>query len=149
MQRIPVEVAERIIANLSDEDLFIGSSVCRVWWQIVRQEAYKRWKEHACRIGDTYREIQAIREEKQKGEIDWQEAIYAIEDLIDWMDVLTEYQIYIMNEMHKYKMIVDPQERKIVEYASNEFNWRENPWEFDWEWNEWTQQLPDICWMHA
>jgi len=30
MQRIPVEVAERIIANLSDEDLFIGSSVCRV-----------------------------------------------------------------------------------------------------------------------
>ena len=120
-----------------------------MWWQIVRREAYKRWKEHACRIGDTYREIQAVREEKRKGEIDWQEAIYAIEDLIDWMDVLTEYQIYIMNEMHKYKMIVDPQERKIVEYASNEFNWRENPWKFDWEWNEWTQQLPDICWMHA
>ena len=147
MQRIPVEVAERIIANLSDEDLFIESSVCRVWWQIVRQEAYKRWKEYACRIGDIYREIQAVREEKRKGEIDWQEASDAIEDLNDWMDDLTEYQIYIMNEMHKYKMIVDPQEREIVEYASNEFNWRENPWEFDWEWNEWTQQLPDLTMM--
>ena len=66
MQRIPVEVAERIIANLSDKDLFIGSSVCRAWWQIVRQEAYKRWKEYACRIGDIYREIQAVREEKRK-----------------------------------------------------------------------------------
>ena len=147
MQRLSVEVAERIITNLSDEDLFIGSSVCRVWWQIVRQEAYKRWKEYACRIGDIYREIQAVREEKRKGEIDWQEASDAIEDLNDWMDDLTEYQIYIMNEMHKYKMIVDPQEREIVEYASNEFNWRENPWEFDWEWNEWTQQLPDLTMM--
>jgi hypothetical protein len=140
MQRVPVEVAERIIAKLSDEDLFIGSSVCRVWWQVVRQEAYKRWKEYACRIGDIYREIQAIREEELKGEIDWLDAEYKVESLINWMDVFTEDQVNIMKKMLRYGMVVDLQEKEIIEHASSEYNWGGNPWRFDWEWNEWTQQ---------
>ncbi|PKY61126.1 hypothetical protein RhiirA4_485696 [Rhizophagus irregularis] len=140
MQRLPVEVAERIITNLSDKNLFIGSSVCRVWWQIVRQEAYKRWKKYACRIGDIYREIQAVREEERKGEIEWQKASYAVEELNNCMGTFAGNQVYIMNKMLKYEMIVDLQEREIIEYASSEFNWGGDPWRFDWEWNEWTQQ---------
>ncbi|CAG8713553.1 uncharacterized protein OCT59_002007 [Rhizophagus irregularis] len=140
MQRLPVEVAERIITNLSDKDLFIGSSVCRVWWQIVRQEAYKRWKKYACRIGDIYKEIQAIREREQKEEIEWQEASYAVEKLNNCMGTFTGNQVYIINKMLKYEMIVDPQEREIIKYTSSEFNWGGDPWRFDWEWNEWTQQ---------
>ena len=140
MQRVPVEVAERIITNLSDGDLFIGSSVCRVWWQIVRQEAYKRWKKYACWIGDIYKEIQAIKEREQKEEISWLEADYAVEDLNNWMDVHTENQLYIMKKMLKYEMIVDPQEREIIEYASSKHRWGGNPWGFNWEWDEWTQQ---------
>lgn len=130
MQRIPVEVAERIIANLSDEDLFIGSSVCRVWWQIVRQEAYKRWKEYAYKIGDIYREIQAVREEERKGEIDWLDAEYDIETLIDWMDLFTIDQIRIMEDMLKNGMIVDSQEEEIIRHAISENNWGGNPWGF-------------------
>ena len=140
MQRIPVEVAERIIANLSDEDLFIGSSVCRVWWQIVRQEAYKRWKEYAYKIGDIYREIQAVREEERKGEIDWLDAEYDIETLIDWMDLFTIDQIRIMEDMLKNGMIVDSQEEEIIRHAISENNWGGNPWGFEWEWNEHIQQ---------
>ncbi|PKY61127.1 hypothetical protein RhiirA4_485697 [Rhizophagus irregularis] len=121
MQRLPVEVAERIITNLSDKNLFIGSSVCRVWWQIVRQEAYKR-------------------EEERKGEIEWQKASYAVEELNNCMGTFAGNQVYIMNKMLKYEMIVDLQEREIIEYASSEFNWGGDPWRFDWEWNEWTQQ---------
>ncbi|RGB22221.1 hypothetical protein C1646_776454 [Rhizophagus diaphanus] len=108
MQRIPVEVAERIIANFSDEDLFIGSSVYRVWWQIVRQEAYKRWKEYAYKIGDIYREIQA-------------------------MDLFTIDQIRIMEDMLKNGMIVDSQEEEIIRHAISENNWG---WKFEWEWND-------------
>ena len=81
MQRVPVEVAERIIVNLSDEDLFIGSSVCRTWWQIVRQEAYKRWKKYACCIEEIHKEMQDVREEEEKGELGWSEADYEIEQL--------------------------------------------------------------------
>ncbi|CAB4420168.1 unnamed protein product [Rhizophagus irregularis] len=94
MQRIPVEVAERIIANLSDKDLFIGSS-----------------------IGDIYREIQAVREEERKGEIDWLDAEYDIETLIDWMDLFTLDQIRIMEDMLKNGMIVDSQEEEIIRHA--------------------------------
>jgi hypothetical protein len=124
MQRVPVEVAEQIIAKLSDEDLFIGSSVCRVWWQVVRQEAYKRWKEYACRIGDIYREIQAIREEELKDEINWLDAEYELDILDYWMDAL----INIMKKMLRYGMIIDLQEKKIIEHASSEYNWEGDPW---------------------
>lgn len=140
MQQVPVEVAERIIANLSDKDLFIGSSVCRMWWQIVRQEAYKRWKEYACRIGDIYREIQAVREEELKGEIDWLDAEFEVESLINWMDIFTGDQVNIMEKMLRYGMVIDLQEREIIEHTSSEYNWGGDPWGFDWEWNEWTQQ---------
>lgn len=138
MQQVPVEIAEQIIANLSDKDLFIGSSVCRMWWQI--QEAYKRWKEYACRIGDIYREIQAVREEELKGEIDWLDAEFEVESLINWMDIFTGDQVNIMEKMLRYGMVIDLQEREIIEHTSSEYNWGGDPWGFDWEWNEWTQQ---------
>ncbi|RGB38307.1 hypothetical protein C1646_755822 [Rhizophagus diaphanus] len=98
MQQVPVEVAERIITNLSDEDLFIGNS-----------------------------EIQAIREREQNEEIEWQEASYAVEELNNYMGVFTRNQVYIMNKMLKYEMIVDSQKREIIEYASSKFNWEGNP----------------------
>jgi len=137
MQRVPVEVAERIIAKLSDKDLFIGSSVCRVWWQVVRQEAYKRWKEYACRIGDMYRKIQEV---ELKDEIDWIDAEYELENLDYLMDVFTKDQVNIMKKMLRYGMVVDLQEKEIIEHVSSEYNWGGNPWRFNWEWNEWTQQ---------
>ncbi|EXX64452.1 uncharacterized protein OCT59_026275 [Rhizophagus irregularis] len=57
-----------------------------------------------------------------------------------WMDRLTENQLYIMEKMLKNGMVVDPQERQIIEYALSEQRWGGNPWRLDWEWNEWTQQ---------
>ncbi|RGB30394.1 hypothetical protein C1646_671740 [Rhizophagus diaphanus] len=102
-----IVVSAKLEDILNNEDLFIGSSVCRVWWQIVHQEAYKRWKKYACKIGDIYKEIQAIREQEQNEEIEWQEASYAVEELNNCMDVFTGNQVYIMNKMLKYEMIVD------------------------------------------
>jgi len=138
MQRIPVEVAERIIANLSDKDLFIGSSVCRVWWQEVRREAYKRWKFYATTIGDIYWGIQSLGKQFEKGDIDWIKFESVNDIFIKWMDHLTEDKLYIMEKMLRNGMIVDSQEEEIIRHAISENNWGGNPWKFEWEWNEYT-----------
>ncbi|GET62298.1 hypothetical protein GLOIN_2v1882943 [Rhizophagus irregularis DAOM 181602=DAOM 197198] len=46
-----LEIVERIVAKIPDTDLIAVSKVDRVWWQEVRQEAYKRWKNYATTIG--------------------------------------------------------------------------------------------------
>ncbi|UZO00296.1 uncharacterized protein OCT59_001548 [Rhizophagus irregularis] len=43
LDRLPVEIVERIVAKIPDTDLIAASKVDRVWWQEVRREAYKRW----------------------------------------------------------------------------------------------------------
>ncbi|PKK59356.1 hypothetical protein RhiirC2_871288 [Rhizophagus irregularis] len=45
--------------------------------------------------------------------------------------------------MLKNGMVVDPQERQIIEYALSEQRWGGDPWGLNWEWNEWTQQDGD------
>ncbi|GBC31126.2 hypothetical protein GLOIN_2v1882943 [Rhizophagus irregularis DAOM 181602=DAOM 197198] len=51
LDRLPVEIVERIVAKIPDTDLIAASKVDSVWWQEVRQEAYKRWKNYATTIG--------------------------------------------------------------------------------------------------
>ncbi|GET50434.1 hypothetical protein GLOIN_2v1845245 [Rhizophagus irregularis DAOM 181602=DAOM 197198] len=51
LDRLPVEIVERIVAKIPDTDLIAASKVDRVWWQEVRREAYKRWKNYATTIG--------------------------------------------------------------------------------------------------
>ncbi|GBC36329.2 hypothetical protein GLOIN_2v1790404 [Rhizophagus irregularis DAOM 181602=DAOM 197198] len=87
--------------------------VDRVWWQEVRREAYKRWKNYATMIGDVYCEIRALGKHYIKREIDW----ITFEDEWDGRG---------------------PQERETIEYALSEQRWGGDPW--DWEWYEWTQQ---------
>ncbi|PKK40813.1 hypothetical protein RhiirC2_805302, partial [Rhizophagus irregularis] len=86
LDRLPVEIVERIVTKIPDTDLIAASKVDSVWWQEVRHEAYKRWKIYATIIGNIYREIQAIRKREEKEEIEWLEAEYAVEDLNNWRD---------------------------------------------------------------
>ncbi|RGB31189.1 hypothetical protein C1646_764352 [Rhizophagus diaphanus] len=67
-------------------------------WQIVHQEAYKRWKKYACRIGDIYKEIQAIEEQEQNKEIEWQEVNYAVEELNNYPPRIIEEEIHKIQE---------------------------------------------------
>ncbi|PKB96137.1 hypothetical protein RhiirA5_435375 [Rhizophagus irregularis] len=60
LDQLPVEIVERIVAKIPDTDLIVASKVDSVWWQEVRQEAYKRWKNYATTIGNIYWKIQAI-----------------------------------------------------------------------------------------
>lgn len=123
LDRLPVELVERIVAKLPDTDLMAVSKVDRVWWQEVRRGAYKRWKKYACWIEEVHKEMQAVREQEERGEINWLEADYAIEELRNWKDVYIEEQLDIMEEMLKNRMIVDPQERETIEHALSEHRW--------------------------
>ncbi|UZO18710.1 uncharacterized protein OCT59_010022 [Rhizophagus irregularis] len=136
LDRLPVEIVERIVAKIPDTDLIAASKVDSVWWQEVRQEAYKRWKNYATTIGH----VQALGKPFEKGNIDW----ISFEDVNDfykrWIDRLTEDQLYIMEKMLRNGMVVDPQERETIEHALSEQRWGGDPWRLDWKWNEWTQQ---------
>ena len=140
LDRLPVEIVERIVAKIPDTDLIAVSMVDSVWWQEVRREAYKRWKNYATTIRNMYWEIRALRNQYVEGNIDW----ITFEDVHNfykrWMDCLTENQLYIMEKMLRNGMVVDPQERQIIEYALSEQRWGGNPWGLDWKWNDWTQQ---------
>ncbi|GBC52882.2 uncharacterized protein OCT59_028564 [Rhizophagus irregularis] len=140
LDRLPVEIVERIVAKIPDTDLIAVSKVDRVWWQEVRQEAYKRWKDYATAIGNIYWEIQALGKWFEKGDIEW----ITFEDVNDsyknWINCLTEDQLYIMEKMLRNGMVVDLQERETIEYALSKQRCGGDPWGLDWEWNEWTQQ---------
>ncbi|PKY35727.1 hypothetical protein RhiirB3_457000 [Rhizophagus irregularis] len=60
LDQLLVEIVERIVAKIPDTVLIAASKVDSVWWQEVRREAYKRWKNYATTIGNIYWEIQAI-----------------------------------------------------------------------------------------
>ncbi|RGB22359.1 hypothetical protein C1646_776207 [Rhizophagus diaphanus] len=90
-----------------DEDLFIGSTVCQMWWQIVRREVYKRWKNYATTIGS----VQALGKPFEKENIDW---------------ITFEYML-------RNGMVIDFQERQIIEYALSEHKWGGDPWGLDWK----------------
>ncbi|PKC57427.1 hypothetical protein RhiirA1_472509 [Rhizophagus irregularis] len=120
LDRLPVEIVERIVAKIPDTDLIAASKVDSVWWQEVRQEAYKRWKIYATIIGNMY----------------WESELSESR----WIDCLTENQLYIMEKMLRNGMVVDPQERETIECALSKQRWGGDPWGLNWEWNEWTQQ---------
>ena len=124
LDRLPVEIVERIVTKIPDTDLIAASKVDSVWWQEVRREAYKRWKFYATTIGDIYWGIQSLGEEFQKGDIDRIKYESVLDLYIRWMDRLTEDRLYIMEKMLRNGMIVDPQERETIEYALKE----RNPW---------------------
>ena len=145
LDRLPVEIVECIVTKIPDTDLIAASKVDSVWWQEVRQEAYKRWKFYATTIGDIYWGIQSLGEEFQKGDIDRIKYESVLDLYIRWMDRLTEDRLYIMEKMLRNGIVVDPQERETIEYAFSEQRCGGDPWGLDWEWqpekqNEWTQQ---------
>ncbi|GBC11503.2 hypothetical protein GLOIN_2v1783876 [Rhizophagus irregularis DAOM 181602=DAOM 197198] len=124
LDRLPVEIVKRIVAKIPDTDLIAVSKVDRVWWQEVRQEAYKRWKNYATMIGY----VRALGKPFEKGNVDW----ITFEDVNDfykrWIDRLTEDQLYIMEKMLRNGMVVDPQERETIEHALSEHRWGGDPW---------------------
>ncbi|CAB4403149.1 unnamed protein product [Rhizophagus irregularis] len=140
LDRLPVEIVERIVAKIPDTDLIAASKVDSVWWQEVRQEAYKRWKNYATAIGNIYWEIRALGKRFEKGNIEWMTFEDVNDSYKNWIDRLTEDQLYIMEKMLRNKMVVDPQEKETIEYALSEQRWGGDPWGLDWKWNEWTQQ---------
>ena len=133
LDRLPVEIVERIVAKIPDTDLIAVSKVDSVWSQEIRREAYKRWKFYATTIGDIYWGIQSLGEEFQKGDIDRIKYESVLDLYIRWMDRLTEDRLYIMEKMLRNGMVIDPQERETIEYALSEQRWGGDPWGLDWE----------------
>ncbi|GBC11447.1 uncharacterized protein OCT59_025471 [Rhizophagus irregularis] len=128
LDRLPVEIVERIVAKIPDTDLIAASKVDSVWWQEVRQEAYKRWKNYATTIGDVYWEIQALGKRFEKGDIEWMTFEDVNDSYKNWIDRLTEDQLYIMEKMLRNGMVVNPQERETIEHALSEQRWGGDPW---------------------
>ncbi|PKC01719.1 hypothetical protein RhiirA5_426259 [Rhizophagus irregularis] len=78
LDRLPVEIVERIVTKIPDTDLIAASKVDSVWWQEVRREAYKRWKIYATTIGNMYWEIRALRNQYGEGNIKGADKFYTV-----------------------------------------------------------------------
>ncbi|CAB4405760.1 unnamed protein product [Rhizophagus irregularis] len=128
LDQLPVEIVERIVTKIPDTDLIAANKVDSVWWQEVRREAYKRWKFYTTTIGDIYWGFQSLREQFQKGDIDWIKYESVNDIFIKWMDRLTKDRLYIMEKMLRNGMVVDPQERETIESALSEHRWGGDPW---------------------
>jgi hypothetical protein len=48
---LPVEMLEQIVANLTDKALFTSCKAGKLWFLMVKYEAYKRWKRYMAEIG--------------------------------------------------------------------------------------------------
>ncbi|GBC35457.1 uncharacterized protein OCT59_004755 [Rhizophagus irregularis] len=96
LDRLPVEIVERIVAKIPDTDLIAVSK--------------------------------ALGKRFEKGDIEWMTFEDVNNFYKNWIDRLTEDQLYIMEKMLRNGMVVDPQERETIEYALSEQRWGGDPW---------------------
>ena len=145
MNTAPIEILEQIIAYIPIEDLFSLCHTDRTLFKLVRHEAYKRWKQCAIKYGELFWKYNDL----EKVWLKLPEFIpefYKISEKLDaiWenlMILLAEEQIFIMEKMKNHSMIVDEQEKEIIDYCTNMRVYSINPWGLNWSWDydEWSE----------
>ena len=135
MNRQPIEILEEIIAHIPTHLLYNKCLIGRTWYKLVRSELYHRWKDceleyqKRCQIyennikewRETYLDLSA-------GTYDsWDLEIYSGDDEYCLQEISDE-QIEIEENMLKYGMIVDEEEKKKVEHDIKECKYKLDPW---------------------
>ena|SRR6266536_5321559 len=150
MNSVPIEILEEIIAYTPTGDLFSLCYTNRTLFKLVRHEAYKRWKQCAVKYGKLFWEEQDLikilnNEPEESPEL----AIICnkINAIWDNRMVIAEEQLIIMRKMKNHSMIIDEQEKEIIDYCTNKakyslVSWRsDDTWELSWSWryDEWSE----------
>ena len=149
MNTAPIEIIEQIIAYIPIEDLFSLCHTDRILFKLVRHEAYKRWKQCTIKYGKLfweYNDLYKIWDELESNDKSDEDTARLI--LIDKMKdnwdnqmAIAEQQLIIMRKMKNHSMIVDEQEKEIIDYCTNMRVYSINPWGLNWSWDyeEWSE----------
>ena len=144
MNTAPIEILEQIIAYIPIEDLFSLCHTDRTLFKLVRHEAYKRWKQCAIKYGELFWEYNDLEKVWLKLP-EFSPEFYKISEKLDaiWenlMILLAEEQIFIMEKMKNHSMIVDEQEKEIIDYCTHKVKYSPgycgayDSWELNWSW---------------
>jgi len=142
MNTAPIEVIEQIIAYLPTEDLFSLCHTDRTLFKLSRYEAYKRWKQCAIKYGELFWEAQDL--DKICNELErnnepgkspaWSILFRKTDDNRYNLKVIAEEQLLIMEKMKNHGMIVDEQEKEIINYNTITARYRSDRWVLHWSW---------------
>ena len=135
MNALPFELLEKIIAYAPTEDLFGLCHTGRTLFKLVRHEAYKRWNQCVIKYGELSQEEEDLHkiwdELERNGEPDESPAWHILDDKLstNWTNLVAVAQehLIIMRKMKNYGMIVDEQEKRIIDYCTSEPINRINP----------------------
>jgi len=119
MNTLPFEILEEIIAYIPTETLHNKCLVSRTWYNLVRNELYHKLKEsikEMDRLEEKYREFSA-RLFDADDPVENSILQLAIKYLEGEIKVEEDYQLDISENMLKYGMLVDEEERKKVKFG--------------------------------
>jgi len=119
MNTLPFEILEEIVAYIPTETLHNKCLVSRTWYNLVRNELYHKLKEsikEMDRLEEKYREFSA-RLFDADGPVENSILQLAIKYLEGEIKVEEDYQLDISENMLKYGMLVDEEERKKVKFG--------------------------------
>ena len=143
MNTAPIELFELIIAYTPIEDLFSLCHADRTLFKLVRHEAYKRWKQCAIKYGELFWEDQDLSKiwkesQRNNGPVELDIAYFKLNTNLK---TSAEEQMYIMEKMRYHGMIVDEQEKGIIDYCIIMTRYTSNPWGLNWSWccEEWLE----------
>src|SRR6266536_713270 len=154
MNSVPIEILEEIIAYTPTEELFSLCYTNRALFKLVRHEAYKRWKQCAVKYGELFWKDQdfikiwsELDRNNKPDEVPARHILFGkIRDNWDNLMIVAQEQLIIMRKMKNHSMIVDEQEKGIIDYCINKAKYslvseRNDPWEIEWFWgyDEWLE----------
>ena len=143
-----IEILEQIIAYIPIEDLFSLCHTDRTLFKLTRHEAYKRWKQCAIKYGELFwrdQDLYKIWDELESNDEPDEDTARLI--LINKMKdnhvnlrTVAQEQLIIMRKMKNHSMIVDEQEKEIIDYCTHKAKYSPNyceaydSWELNWSW---------------
>ena len=151
MNAVPIGILEEIIAYTPTEDLFSLCHTNRTLFKLVRHEAYKRWNQCAIKYGELFWRDQDLYkiwgELESNDESDESPARLILGDKIrdngSKLRTVAQEQLIIMRKMKNHCMIVDEQEKGIIDYCADMGTYVINPWGLNWSWDydEWSEYV--------
>jgi hypothetical protein len=137
MNSLPLEILESIITHIPTNELSEKCLIDRTWYRLVRIELYHRLKECMINFGKSYweyTEIDKIYEKISHDDDEFSNVYNKAGDAYCKLRNDIHEQTNIERIMLRYGMIVDEEERKILEHnVTKKEHW--DPYGLEWSWN--------------
>jgi len=120
MNTLPFEILEEIVAYIPTESLHNKCLISRTWYNLVRNELYHKLKESTKEMDKLEEEYREFSTRLFDADDPAENSILqlAIKYLEGEIKVEEDYQLDISENMLKYGMLVDEEERKRLNLAS-------------------------------